>query len=119
MRRERHWLWTALLLPIFLGVFELGRLVFYSLAPVPEDRLRRALHIVAYQRISCAHARVFDYSETSVTLQCLDREAAQYTIWGQEPCSQTWGCVLFWMLCMYVEKSQRRVDAAPTSRMEG
>lgn len=113
MPSKQVWLLLALSLslPVAVGLFEMGRLLFYSVLPAPEERLERALQILAYQRIPCPHAHVFDFSETSVTLQCRNREATQYLVYGLEPCSETWGCRWFSILCMYVEKSQPRVDS--------
>lgn len=112
MPSKRIWLWLALSLslPVAVALFEIGRLPFYSLAPVPEGRLGLALQVLSYQRISCAHAYLFDYSEGSITLQCRDRDATRYTVFRREPCSETLGCRWFSMLCMHVSKHQPPVD---------
>lgn len=111
MPSRRRWLWLTLLLPLTVGLFEAGRLPFYSLAPVPEDRLKWALQVLAYRRISCAHAYLSDYSEGSIALQCRDREATQYTVFGQEPCSETLGCRWFSVLCWNTAKNRPRAGA--------
>jgi hypothetical protein len=108
---KRRWLWSSLLVPILVVSVELGRVLLYSsLTPVPEDRLQRALLILAYQDVSCPNAYLFDYAEGSITLQCRDRDATRYTVYGLEPCSETLECRWFWMLCMYAWKHEPRFD---------
>jgi hypothetical protein len=113
MPSQRIWPWVALSLALAAaaGTLAAGRLLLHSLAPLPEDHLQRALHVLAYQRVPCPQATLADYAEGSVTVQCRDQDATQYTVFAQEHCSETWECRWFWILCMHISKRQPRLDA--------
>jgi hypothetical protein len=110
MRSRRHWVWLCLLALVLLaagGGTATGRLLLYSIAPLPDDPVNRAIRILAYHRISCPGAHRpegYGYGEGTTTLQCADADRSRYVVAAQLPCSQTPGCRWFTLLCWAVRK---------------
>ena len=110
MRSKRHWVRFCLLALVLLaagGGIAMGRLLLYSIAPLPDDRVNRAIRILAYHRISCPGAyrpEGYDYGEGTTTLQCRDTNATRYVVAPQLTCSETPGCRWFELLCWSVQK---------------
>lgn len=110
MRSKRHWVWYSLLALVLLaaGVGAVwSRLLLYSIAPLPDDPVNRAIRILAYHRISCPDAHRLEgrgYGEGAIALQCQDTDRTRYVVAAQLTCSETPGCRWFELLCWDVEK---------------
>jgi hypothetical protein len=110
MRSKRHWVRYSLLALVLLaavGGAAMSPLLFYNIAPLPDDPVNRAIRILAYHRISCpgAHRPEGDgYGEGTTTLQCTGADRTRYVVAAQLSCSKTPGCRWFALLCWDVRQ---------------